>query len=135
MNTLVSPDPAPDPVRTVHVLEYTARREYRVRSNDASHAMSAIAQARRARGSRPPPLAVHTWTSRTTSAQWAAREGHASVIDAAGAIYVIGGFSGGTTYYNDVWASADGGATALVRTRGIVRGTRQVLNEHSLGGV
>ncbi len=39
-----------------------------------------------------------TWTSRTLSAEWAARSGHTSVIDAAGAIYVIGG--GGT---GDVW--------------------------------
>jgi hypothetical protein len=30
------------------------------------------------------------------------------VIDAAGAIYVIGGY--GTTYYRDVWVSTDGGA-------------------------
>jgi hypothetical protein len=29
------------------------------------------------------------------------------VIDAAGAIYVIGGYSG--TFYRDVWASTDGG--------------------------
>jgi hypothetical protein len=35
------------------------------------------------------------------------------VIDAAGAIYVIGGV--GSTRYNDVWVSADGGAD---RTRG-----------------
>jgi hypothetical protein len=42
------------------------------------------------------------------TAPWAARKGHTTVIDAAGAIYVIGG-SGGT-YYNDVWASTDGGA-------------------------
>ncbi len=33
------------------------------------------------------------------------------MVDAAGAIYVIGGYDGGTnTYYNDVWASTDGGA-------------------------
>jgi hypothetical protein len=37
------------------------------------------------------------------------RFGHTSVIDAAGIIYVIGGFSFGT-YYQDVWASTDGGA-------------------------
>ncbi len=43
------------------------------------------------------------------TAPWAARLGHTSVIDAAGAIYVIGG-SGGTTDFNDVWASTDGGA-------------------------
>jgi hypothetical protein len=30
------------------------------------------------------------------------------VIDAAGAIYVIGGL--GSTYYHDVWVSTDGGA-------------------------
>jgi hypothetical protein len=36
------------------------------------------------------------------------------VIDAAGAIYVIGGegnsYSNFGTYFNDVWASTDGGA-------------------------
>ncbi len=49
-----------------------------------------------------------TWTSRTASAPWAARTGHTSVVDAAGAIYVIGGI--GSTLYQDVWASTDGGA-------------------------
>ena len=49
-----------------------------------------------------------TWTSRTTTAPWAAREQHTSVIDAAGAIYVIGG--AGAMYYKDVWVSTDGGA-------------------------
>jgi hypothetical protein len=42
------------------------------------------------------------------TAPWAARRFHTSVVDAAGAIYVIGGL--GTTNYNDVWASTDGGA-------------------------
>ncbi len=51
-----------------------------------------------------------TWTSRTTSAPWGARYWHTSVIDAAGAIYVVGGH--GTDYYSDVWASTDGGARA-----------------------
>ncbi len=53
-----------------------------------------------------------TFTSRTTSAPWAVRAGHTSVIDAAGAIYVIGGYGGsnGGTYLQDVWASTDGGA-------------------------
>jgi hypothetical protein len=34
------------------------------------------------------------------------------VIDATGAIYVIGGYTGspGITDYHDVWASTDGGA-------------------------
>ncbi len=75
-----------------------------------------------------------TWTSRTTSAPWAGRQGHTTVVDAAGAIYVIGGSSGSssTTYYNDVWASTDGGAD---RTRAgwlggrerVLRGTTGVL--------
>jgi hypothetical protein len=45
------------------------------------------------------------FASRTTSAQWAARYFHSTEIDAAGAIYVIGGYGGGITDYRDVWAS------------------------------
>jgi hypothetical protein len=70
-----------------------------------------------------------TWTSRTTSAGWAAREGHTSVIDAAGAIYVIGGIGGGTDL-NDVWASTDGGADrtrSKGRSGGYSRGYYRVL--------
>jgi hypothetical protein len=55
-----------------------------------------------------------TWTSRTTSVQWDWRWGHTSVIDAAGAIYVIGGHSG-SVFLRDVLVSTDGGAD---RTRG-----------------
>ncbi len=48
------------------------------------------------------------------TAPWASRVGHTTVIDAAGAIYVIGGQSGdggdGTIWLNDVWVSTDGGA-------------------------
>ena len=52
-----------------------------------------------------------TWTSRTASAPWVARYGHTSVIDAAGAIYVIGGGNGGSNgTLHDVWVSTDGGA-------------------------
>ncbi len=52
-----------------------------------------------------------TWTNRSSNAQWAARFGHTSVIDAAGAIYVLGGFGGDSVgYYADVWKSTDGGA-------------------------
>jgi hypothetical protein len=50
------------------------------------------------------------------------------VIDAAGAIYVIGGYGGGTTVYNDVWASTDGGARAGLhrgRGRGVLEGVLQ----------
>ncbi len=49
------------------------------------------------------------WTLVIADAPWAGREGHTSVIDAAGAIYVIGGESGGN-YLKDVLKSADGGA-------------------------
>jgi hypothetical protein len=49
-----------------------------------------------------------SWVSRTISAPWAARAHHTSVVDAAGAIYVIGGV-GGTTY-RDMWVSTNGGA-------------------------
>ncbi len=61
----------------------------------------------------PPALAAGvTWTNRTLSAPWEARAAHTSVVDAAGAIYVIGGEGGfdGTDNYADVWASTDGGA-------------------------
>ncbi len=80
-----------------------------------------------------------TWTSRTTSAPWGARFGHTSVVDAAGAIYVIGGYGVGSTYYQDVWVSTDGGAdrtragcsgsTGWVGrgTKGVLRGTTGVL--------
>jgi hypothetical protein len=48
------------------------------------------------------------------------------VIDAAGAIYVIGGQGSGAvdTFYNDVWVSTDGGAD---RTRAGVAGVGGVL--------
>ncbi len=51
-----------------------------------------------------------TWTSRTLKAEWAGRYHHKCVIDAAGALYVLGGTSGGGTLYQDVWVSTDGGA-------------------------
>jgi hypothetical protein len=37
------------------------------------------------------------------------------MIDAAGAIYVLGGVGGSNTYFNDVWKSTDGGARAGTR--------------------
>ena len=54
------------------------------------------------------PAAGVTWTCVVASAPWAARLGHTSVIDAGGAIYVIGGE--GRSVLDDVWASATGGA-------------------------
>ncbi len=69
-----------------------------------------------------------TWTSRTLTAQWDARNGHTSVVDAAGAIYVIGGWIGGTGPgpLQDVWASTDGGVRAGLGL-GWSGGTRWVL--------
>jgi hypothetical protein len=86
---------------------------------------------------RPPICAAGvTWTSRTLSAPWAARSGHTTVIDAAGAIYVIGGY--GTTHFKDVWVSTDGGAdqtreggTRLVLA-GTLRATQGVLRGYSM---
>jgi hypothetical protein len=66
-----------------------------------------------------PVAAGATWTNRTTSAPWAARAGHTAVIDAAGAIYVIGGL-GGVNFFRDVWVSTDGGADQT--RRGYARG-------------
>ena len=56
--------------------------------------------------------AAVTWTNLTLKAMpWAARFGHTTVIDAAGAIYVIGGLgSSNVGVYQDVWVSTDGGA-------------------------
>ncbi len=73
-------------------------------------------------GSRALAAGV-TFTNRTLKAGWAGRWQHASVVDAAGAIYVIGGGTDGYTFYADVWASTDGGA----------RGGRGVLGGHSMG--
>jgi hypothetical protein len=57
--------------------------------------------------------AGRTFSKRALKAEWAARDAHTSVVDAAsGAIYVIGGFGSGGTTYSDVWASTDGGAPA-----------------------
>jgi hypothetical protein len=60
-----------------------------------------------------PRAAGATWTLVLASAPWATRHDPASVVDAAGAVYVIGGYDG-STYYRDVWATTDGGAN---RTR------------------
>jgi hypothetical protein len=62
-----------------------------------------------------PCAAGATWTLVIANAPWGGRAYHTTVIDAAGAIYVIGGLSGVSTVYKDVWMSTDGGAD---RTRG-----------------
>ncbi len=76
------------------------------------------------------------WTSRTASAPWAGREGHTSVIDAAGAIYVIGGDGDGHTFFSDVWASTDGGARpdcVWVWSVGYSTGVREGVLRGSIG--
>ncbi len=81
-----------------------------------------------------------TWTSRTKSAPWAARHFHTTVIDAAGAIYVIGGFDGigGTVFgsngtpLGDVWVSTDGGADRTrADARWVLRGTAGIRDGYS----
>jgi hypothetical protein len=75
--------------------------------------------------------------SRTTSAPWAVRDFHTSVIDAAGAIYVLGGQYSGSTLYQDVWVSTDGGVRAglgqgcWVVHQGGTRGYHGVLQGYS----
>ncbi len=65
-----------------------------------------------------------TWTCRTSNAPWGGRDGHTSVIDAAGALYVLGGYGGYGYYYQDVWVSTAGGADRA-RSRGWSGGTKQ----------
>ncbi len=63
----------------------------------------------------------------TTIAEWGARGGHASVADAAGSIYVLGGQTYNTqTDHNDVWRSADQGAAPYRRVRRRMRARRCV---------
>ncbi len=80
-------------------------------------------------GSRALAAGV-TWTLVIANALWGARAMHTSVVDAAGAIYVIGGVGGiGSTNFRDVWVSTDGGAQRLRQwggrggyTRGVLQG-------------
>jgi hypothetical protein len=83
-----------------------------------------------------------TWTNRTTSAPWPRKKygrlGHTSVIDAAGAIYVIGGQDTDADYFNDVWVSTDGGADgtragSLVGTYGVLKACQGVRRRYSTG--
>ncbi len=80
--------------------------------------------------SRARSAAGVTWSSRTASAPWAGRTGHTSVVDAAGAIYVIGGYGTGVIYYKDVWVSTDGGA----RPDSVKAGGRGVHQGGTMGG-
>ncbi len=78
------------------------------KARPAAHGSSAARACLRLRH-RPVSRALAagvTWTCRTSNAEWEGRAWHTSVIDASGAIYVIGGGGG----LSDVWASTDGGA-------------------------
>ncbi len=86
-----------------------------------------------------------TWALRTASAPWAVRSSHTTVIDAAGAIYVIGGYNylysplvgGGTDFYfKDVWVSTDGGDSGVgMGTEGIPRAYSGVQRAYSKAGM
>ncbi len=52
----------------------------------------------------------------TRKAPWDARYEHTSVIDAAGNIYVLGGYNH-DSIYSDVWMSADKGETLHAAAR------------------
>ncbi len=89
-----------------------------------------------------PRAAGVTWTNRTTSAPWPRKKygrlGHTSVVDAAGAIYVIGGQDTDADYFNDVWVSTDGGADgtragSLVGTYGVLKVYHEVRRRYSTG--
>ncbi len=114
---------------------YSSARDAR-----AATAARACLRSVRSAGCRARLGAGVTWASRTTSAEWAGRHGHSSVIDAAGAIYVIGGVGGkdpNYIYFNDVWVSTDGGKLDWRGTRGVLvgssRGPRGVLAGYSWG--
>jgi hypothetical protein len=87
-----------------------------------------------------------SWRLVIANAPWAGRSGHTSVIDAAGAIYVIGGGNDlDLTDFNDVWVSTDGGVdwTRAGGGRGVLggysgvsgyyTGTTQVLHGYYTG--
>jgi PGF-pre-PGF domain-containing protein len=52
-----------------------------------------------------------TWTQKTTSAGWTARYGQTSVVMPDGSIVLMGGIDDRGISRNDVWRSADNGAT------------------------
>ncbi len=69
-----------------------------------------------------------TWTSRTLKASWRGRYSHTSVIDAAGAIYILGGVCVGGEISKDVWMSTNGGADPTrAGDSGVLKGTLAVL--------
>jgi hypothetical protein len=61
------------------------------------------------RGGYDARVAGASWTRITANAEWKARYGHASVIDAAGSIYLLGGVGGNKLYFSATWRSANQG--------------------------
>lgn len=57
-----------------------------------------------------------TWEQMTPAAQWSARRGHTSVALPDGSIVLMGGWDGGSMYFNDVWYSDDKGETWMQMT-------------------
>ena len=51
------------------------------------------------------------WVENTDSADWTARQGHASVVF-DGKIWILGGVESGPVWKNDVWYSSDGATWA-----------------------
>jgi hypothetical protein len=118
------------PCRSLSVAEYK-RRCYHMYGLRAARppTRARVCVWRHRPGSRVLAAGV-TWTCRTAKAGWAGRWGHTSVVDAAGAIYVIGGFGP----LQDVWVSTDGGARpdsvnggGRWGTMGVLRGTKGVV--------
>ncbi len=70
-----------------------------------------------------------SWRLVTASAPWHKRYFHTSVIDAAGAIYVLGG-NDGTVLYNDVWVSTNGGTDETLRVLEYSRHSRGTQGVH-----
>jgi hypothetical protein len=62
-----------------------------------------------------PRAAGATWGRVTNYVLWEARSGHTTVIDAAGIMYLMGGFNG-TSFFNDMWISTNKGAATVMRT-------------------
>ena len=69
-----------------------------------------------------PCAAGATWT-RITTAPWAARFAHTTVIDAAGSMYLMGGLSNSAAF-NDVWQSAGAGANTT-HWQGVLKDTQR----------
>ncbi len=57
-----------------------------------------------------------TWALETVNPGWMARAGQSAVLMPDGSLVLMGGYTSGGTYNNDVWLSTDGGATWTLET-------------------